>query len=124
MKGTIIVLAIVAFASALLVAPNFREFKDGLYVSVTKHQRPGQSYPTFNVTVFNPTEKAVQTECLVRDILPESEDQGIMTVDTGERTPLDNFPHTTSAYEDFVLDVPAMSPRTFSFTKKIYSPYN
>jgi hypothetical protein len=123
MKSVIIVFAICfTAASAQLVVPNIPEFRDGLFVVVEKVQQNGQEYPSFNVTVYNPTENDVKKAYLVRDILlpHKVEDMGMLQVDADEKY----FPKITSAYEDLVIDVPAMSTKVYTFTKKVFSGYN
>ena len=119
MKGIIILVAIVASASAALIVPDVREFK-GLYLSVTKTPGEwlprGRAYPTYRVTVYNPHESEVKVASLVRDVLPEAEEMGNIVVDTD----LPNFPITTTPFADLTLEVPALGSRTYTFTRKTY----
>jgi hypothetical protein len=121
MKTAAILVAVIAAASAALVVPRFEEFKDGLLINVHKWQPKGQENPSFNVTIFNPTENDVYSACFVQGFLPEAENMGQIYATSDDPH---FYPRVTSAYMDFSIHVPPMSARVYTFTKKVYSGYN
>lgn len=107
-----LLLAATIFVAA---APAFRQFKSGLQVSVTRGQPRGFNNPSFNVTFYNPTQQNIETASHVREFLSQADELGPMIVtsdDPGYR------PHTTSAFQDFSIQVPAMCQRVYVFTRR------